>query len=138
MTETHEGGCVCGRVRYKTRGEPQRVSLCSCRWCQRRTGSALGISVYFLKQDVEIDESLLGTFRLMSDAGRWLEQGFCTHCGTVLTWTLEFRPDYRGFAGGTFDPPTFWYTPERYVFTRSKPDWLSVTGNVETCEAMPE
>ena len=138
MVDSHEGGCVCGRVRFKTKGTPQRVSLCSCTWCQKRTGSALGVSVYFLKQDVEIDESLLGTYRMTSDAGRWIEQGFCTTCGTALTWTLEFRPNDRGFAGGTFDQPTFWYKPERFVFARSKPDWLAIPDGIETFEAMPK
>ena len=28
MYEIHEGGCVCGAVRYKTRGLPKRVSAC--------------------------------------------------------------------------------------------------------------
>ena len=138
MAGSHEGGCVCGRVRYKTTGAPQRVSLCSCTWCQKRTGSALGVSVYFLKQNVEIDETLLGTYRMTSDAGRWIEQGFCTTCGTALTWTLEFRPDDRGFAGGTFDQPTFWYKPERFVFARSKPDWLTIPDGVDVFAAMPE
>ena len=69
MSEFHEGGCVCGKTRYRVRGEPQRVSACSCRWCQTRTGSALGISVYFLKEDVEFIQDMRGRYRLTSDAG---------------------------------------------------------------------
>ena len=42
---THEGGCLCGAVRYRVLGEPARASVCSCTACQRRTGrlSALGV-----------------------------------------------------------------------------------------------
>ena len=138
MSNVHEGGCVCGQVRYRTAGEPKRVSLCSCTWCQKRTGSAIGISVYFGEADAEVTQGTLGTYRLTSDAGRWLEQGFCRNCGTAITWTLEFRPGWRGFAGGTFDQPTFWYDLERYVFARSKPDWLTIPDGVEVFEAMPE
>ena len=47
METIHEGGCVCGGVRYRTTGNPQRVSACACRWCQKRTGSAFGLTVYF-------------------------------------------------------------------------------------------
>jgi hypothetical protein len=138
MTEIHEGGCVCGNVRYETRGAPQRVSACACRWCQTRTGSAIGISVYFLKGDVTINEDALGTYRLISDASRWIDQQFCRTCGTAITWTLQFQPDFRGIAGGTFDPPTFWYRLERFVFARSKPDWFVVPKGIEVCQAMPE
>jgi hypothetical protein len=52
QAEVLEGGYVCDAVRYRTTSAPKRMSACACRWCQRRTGSALGISVYFDKSDV--------------------------------------------------------------------------------------
>jgi hypothetical protein len=33
------GQCVCGAVRYVCSGEPERVTICHCLWCQRRTGT---------------------------------------------------------------------------------------------------
>jgi len=136
MKNTHEGGCLCGAVRYKTIGQPKRVSACSCTFCQRRTGSALGISVYFEKTNVEFLSGKMKKYKLTSDAGRWLETEFCENCGTTVTWTLEYRPEYRGIAGGTFDQPTFWYQLQRYVYTRSKPAWLKIPDGIETHEAM--
>jgi hypothetical protein len=137
MTEVHEGGCVCGAVRYRTTGLPRRVSACACTWCQKRTGSALGLSVYFDEGEVEITQGTLETYRLTSDAGRWIRSEFCRICGTTVTWTLEFLPGRRGIAGGTFDQPTFWYPLERFVFARSKPDWLAIPAGIEVYEAMP-
>ena len=136
MSEIHEGGCACGAVRYRTTAEPQRVSLCSCTWCQKRTGSALGVSVYLDKDAVEFLQGEMKSYRLTSDAGRWLESEFCTTCGSTVTWTIELFPDYRGIAGGTFDQPTFWYEPKRYVFARSKPDWLQVPEEIECFETL--
>lgn len=135
--EIHEGGCVCGGVRYRTSGRPKRVSGCACRWCQKRTGSALGISVYFGEEAVTFSQGERQTYRLYSDAGRWIDTEFCTTCGTTVTWTLEFLPGYRGIAGGTFDQPTFWYDLERFVFARSKPDWLKIPAGVDIHQAMP-
>ncbi|MCR9086121.1 MAG: GFA family protein [Rhodobacteraceae bacterium] len=137
MSEIHEGGCVCGAVRFETRAAPQRVSACSCGWCTKRTGAPLGVSVYFLKEDVRFTQGALTPFRLTSDAGRWIESEFCGTCGTTVSWTLEFLPDFRGIAAGTFDTPSFWYRPQRYVFTRSKPDWLHLDGDVPCFAAMP-
>jgi len=138
MTEIHEGGCVCGALRYRTTGVPRRVSACACRWCQKRTGSALGVSVYFDAADVAFLQGTPRRYRLTSDAGRWIETLFCGTCGTTVGWALEFQPGRQGIAGGTFDEPTFWYRPERFVFTRSKPDWLAITDDVPHFEAMPD
>ena len=69
-----------------------KMSLYNCTWCQKRTGSALGVSVYFLKENVEFSQGTMGRYRLTSDAGRWIEQEFCQNCGTVRPWTLEFLP----------------------------------------------
>ena len=137
MGKTHGGGCVCGGVRYIASGAPRRVSACSCRWCQKRTGSALGISVYFDKDRVQFTQGSRKAYRLVSDAGRWIESEFCDTCGTTVTWTLEFLPDFRGIAGGTFDEPTFWYDLERFVFARSKPAWLPIPNGLEVHQTMP-
>jgi len=137
MTDRHEGGCFCGAVRFRTTGPAKRVSACSCRWCQKRTGSVLGLSVYFEKADVTFLAGEMQTFRLTSDAGRWIETSFCPTCGTTLGWTLEFFPDYQGLSGGTFDAPEVWYPPERYVYARTKPDWIGLPEHIETFEKLP-
>ena len=54
MSQVHEGGCLCGAVRYRAHNEPLRRSVCHCRNCQRRTGSAFGIGAYFSESDVEL------------------------------------------------------------------------------------
>ena len=40
MAEIREGGCLCGTVRYRVKGNPVRASVCHCTFCKRRTGSA--------------------------------------------------------------------------------------------------
>jgi hypothetical protein len=137
MGEIHEGGCVCGAVRYKTTGLPKRVSACACRWCQKRTGSAFGLSVYFDESDVEFLQGSLRKHRLTSDTGRRVESEFCEVCGTTVTFTLELRPGLRGIAGGTFDQPTFWYDVETFIFARSKPEWLKIPEGLEIHETAP-
>ncbi len=48
----HQGGCVCESVRYVAHDDPERVTICHCAWCQRRTGSAFGIEVVFRLEKV--------------------------------------------------------------------------------------
>ena len=43
MSDEKGGQCVCGKVTYTVVGEPARITICHCKWCQRRTGSAFGV-----------------------------------------------------------------------------------------------
>ncbi len=53
MSEVHEGGCVCGAIRYRVRGEPLRAYVCHCTFCQRFTGSAFGVLTWFDEENVD-------------------------------------------------------------------------------------
>ena len=118
----HEGGCLCGAVRYRVANDPVRASACHCRNCQRRTGSAFGVGAYFREADVEI-RGELRTYEYRSDeTRRWLRTQFCTKCGTSVTWTAEALPGLRAIAGGSFDDPS-WLKVDRHGWTRSKQPW---------------
>jgi len=137
MEAIHEGGCACGAVRYRASGMTQRVAACACTWCQKRTGSAFGLSVFFKESDVQFLQGSLRKYRLKSDAGRWIETEFCEVCGTTVTWRAELRPGLRVIAGGTFDPPTFWYDLKTFIFARSKPRWLTLPEDLEIHDTAP-
>lgn len=138
MTERHAGGCLCGELRYLVEGAPLRVSACACTNCRRRTGSAFGLGVYFAGDAVRFTAGSPRRVRTSSDAGRWIENEFCPECGTTVSWTLEVFPGLCAIAGGTFDPPTFWYAaPERFVFARSRPDWVLLPDDLETVDGAP-
>ena len=140
MTSPREGGCVCGAVRYRVKNPPLRTSICHCRFCQQRTGSALGVGVYFKKDDFELLQGQLKSYEYRSDeSGRWLRMEFCPGCGTTVTWTLELFPDGRGVAGGSFDDPS-WLKIERHTWTRSKQRWVPIPPEAEKFEksALPQ
>ena len=114
------GGCACGKVRYEVKGNPQVSAVCHCRYCQLRSGSAFGTLVYFSEENFKIISGKCNTYKFISESGyNWTNQ-FCKTCATTLTSRLEIKPGHVGVAGGTFDPPTFWYNIVTEVFTRSK------------------
>lgn len=138
MAADRTGGCVCGAVRYRTTGEPLRVTICHCTWCQRRTGTAFGTEVVFTEDQVTFSGTAPTRYRHVSDeSGRWLEIEFCPRCGSNLGFTLEAAPGLRAVPAGTFDDPGF-IGPEqrttRHVFTRSRRDWADLSPLVETYE----
>ena len=127
----HEGGCACGEVRYSTTSEVRRAVVCHCRYCQTRTGSAFGISVYFDQADVKIHSGELSTYSYKTESGSLGTTRFCKNCGTTLFWNIthDMFKDWTGVAGGSFDPPTFWYDMQVEVFCRSSAPWLNTTIN---------
>jgi hypothetical protein len=131
-TETHEGGCVCGAVRYRVRGTPAIASVCHCVFCRRRSGSAFAVVTYFDAKDVEFLQGELAEYEHRSDeSGRWLRMNFCPKCGTTVSHTVEARPGMRGIAGGTLDDPD-WFAIERHIWTRSKRPWVAIPAGVTT------
>ena len=49
-----EGGCGCGHVRYRLRGEPIFVNNCHCRLCQQQTGSTSVVNAFTESENVEL------------------------------------------------------------------------------------
>jgi hypothetical protein len=138
VTSSWSGGCVCGAVHYQCTEEPQRVTMCHCLWCQRRTGSAFGTEVVFRKEDVAFSGIEPTAYRHVSDeSGRWLEVYFCPRCGSNLGLTLEAVPGIRTVPAGTLDRPELLKadkTKFRHVFTRSRRSWSEITSEVEAYE----
>jgi hypothetical protein len=129
---------VCGAVRFKAIGEPLRITVCHCRWCQRRTGTAFGSEVVFNDRQVTVTGQDVRRYRHISDeSGRWLDLEFCGACGSNLGFTLEAAPGLRTLPAGSFDDPE-WITAERYrfrhVYVRSRRDWSELSPRVEIYE----
>ena len=62
---------------------------------------------------------------MKNNSDRDFEIRFCMNCGTSLFWKVGSREGMTAIAGGTFDPPTFWYKPETEVFCRSRCDFVA-------------
>ncbi len=132
------GGCVCGNIRYQISGEPLRVTVCHCTWCQRRTETAFGIESVFNIAQVIFLGGTPTKYRHISDvSGRWLDVEFCPQCGSNIGLTLELVQDIRSIAAGTLDNPS-WINagkfPFRHVFTRSHRNWSLIPNDVEIYE----
>jgi hypothetical protein len=85
-SESFNGGCTCGQLRYRLHSRPLFVHCCHCRWCQRETGSAFALNAL-----IEIDrgERLGGepeTVPTPSASGRGQQIVRCPRC-RVAVWS---------------------------------------------------
>lgn len=102
----HEGGCLCGALRYAAQGTPLCVDLCHCRFCQRATGGAFLIEPIFAREALRFTGGTPALYDHRSaGSGKMIHVHFCRICGTKLAQTFERLPDVIGVHGGTFDDP---------------------------------
>jgi len=70
------GGCLCGETRYQISAEPLRSSVCHCRYCQLRTGSAFGVSIYFQDDEVTLLSGTLDYFSYSTESGHSVKMSY--------------------------------------------------------------
>jgi hypothetical protein len=120
MVSIHQGGCLCGTIRYQTRGAPLRVTICHCRFCQRATGAAFMVEPIFRSDDMNVTCGSPSIYTHISEgSGKCLYIHSCLKCATKLYVIFERFPDTCGIYSGTFDDPT-WFTIDpsnaRHIF----------------------
>ncbi len=115
----HEGGCLCGAVRYRVEGELGAVGLCHCGQCRRWTGHFLA-STSARRQDVTIE----GELRWYESTPGVARRGFCPACGSSLFWEAIGGPDLEILAG-TLDKPTGLRTGH-HIFVADKGDYYDI------------
>jgi hypothetical protein len=120
----HEGGCLCGQVRYTVIGQPEPRGVCHCRYCQLRTGSAFAVLAYFQPQNFQLQHGELSHYHFTSESDKNWDTYFCPRCGTTVYYQLEVWGDLIGIDAGTFDPPSFFFDIAGEVFTQSKAHFL--------------
>jgi len=128
---SRKASCACREFSIELAGDPQIVSACNCTQCQRRTGSAFGISAFFEKSQLIAVTGDKKVFERGSDSGRPLSLNFCPTCGTTLYWELEMLPHMMGVAVGCFADPSF-PAPSRAVWCETAHEWMKFPSSVET------
>lgn len=119
----HEGGCLCGDVRYRVSEAPVRVTICHCTFCQRLTGSAFLVEPVFMQQHVAFTAAAPQIYEHRSTgSGKRVSVHSCARCGVHCMLSFERFPGFAGICAGTFDDPN-WFERSaenmRHIFTRS-------------------
>ncbi|THD77547.1 MAG: GFA family protein [Phenylobacterium sp.] len=118
-----EAACACGGLKITLRGDPKMVSSCACQACQRRTGSAFGVTAFFAHDQVAGTEGEANIFQRIGESGKPLIFRFCPACGSTVWWEPLARPDRVAVAAGAFADPGF-PAPQRLIWTDYKAAWV--------------
>lgn len=116
-----EGGCLCGRLRYRVTAAPLWVAHCHCWSCRRNTGSALATFVGFPKARFAYSKGNPKIFHSSPAVSR----SFCGDCGTPISYEAERCADEIHLYVSTLDHPEK-FEPQLHVFCAESLPWLKI------------
>ncbi|MBN34620.1 MAG: hypothetical protein CMM46_07545 [Rhodospirillaceae bacterium] len=132
MTDSahHEGGCLCGAVRYHGQLAPdQTATHCFCRMCRKANGGVFVTWVALSSASFSFSHGDPHRFR-SSDLA---ERSFCGTCGGALTFHSigdpKGPPGVIWAALGSLDRPEE-IVPTHHIFAADKPAWLELDDNL--------
>ena len=134
MTTPLEGGCRCGRVRYRASLDKlPNAYACHCLDCQTWSGSAFSVQVLLAEDQLEVTgEPAL--FELTSaDGQRISRQRACPVCFTRVYNTNSARPGLVSLRAGALDRSDE-LTLVAHIWTKRKLGGIDIPGGVPSWE----
>lgn len=130
-----EGGCLCGRVRYRVEGKAGFTGICHCTHCQKQSGSAFSIIIGVRASALSV-EGELSTYEDRAESGKGLKRQFCPNCGSPLFSIGEGTPGIVYVKAGTLDD-TDSLSPNVELWTDSEQSWLKLDVETTRFERQP-
>lgn len=82
MAKSYTGGCLCGNIRFTANGDVKNPHTCSCKMCQRHSGSLTQSWVEFTKSQVTWDGP--GGEPSKWRSSEFSSRSFCPVCGSTI------------------------------------------------------
>ena len=126
----HEGGCLCGKVRWQTIIQPLYSYHCHCRMCQRVSGAAFITGCTYPFETVEWT-GVPGYYQSSENAKRI----FCSECGSSIDW--QWRDAKISLFAGSFDHPEC-IEASAYLFKEGLVSWVKLNDGLPCYERYSE
>jgi len=128
-----EGGCRCGRVRFRLTEAPWMEAACHCRGCQRMTGSAFSTTLIMPASGFAViaGDTVIG--------GLHGDEADHHHCDWCRSWVFTKPRADLGFVNvrATLLDDAGWFAPWMETQTDEKLPWAS-TGAARSFGRFPE
>ncbi len=117
------GRCLCGAVRFQTRGEPRFISNCHCESCRRAASAPSVTWAGFSEEQVSFSGEPLTSYASSVGAVR----SFCGRCGSPIAFRGERWPGEWHLTVCAFDDAQA-MAPQSDHFENEKLPWAALLG----------
>jgi hypothetical protein len=113
------GGCQCGAVRYVATAAHARAEFCHCRMCQKAVGNVFAAYADFARDAVQFTGAMAHYA-----SSETAQRGFCSACGTPLTFD-GYGEATIAITIGSLDDPNL-IPNQGHCGIQSKVGWLGL------------
>ena len=134
MSGLAEGGCLCGKIRFRFERESAiSAHHCHCSDCQKSSGTGKATIVFV--PDSEVDtQGELKWYTVTGTAGNNVSRGFCGNCGSQLMSLIEESPTLRIIKAGSLDDSS-WLKVTSSFWAQTATQWSPVD---QSCPSVPQ
>ena len=127
-----DGGCRCGKIRFRLFEAPLMEIACHCRGCQAMTASAFSTTVIMRDTGFAI---VSGSTVIGGCHGKDAEHHHCGHCKSWVYTTTRLAPHSVNVRATLLDDPS-WFAPWAETQLAEKLPWAT-TGARHGFERFP-
>lgn len=120
---TRTGRCLCGAVRFETRGSPRFISNCHCETCRRASSAPSVTWAGFFDAQVTLAGETLTDYASSPGVRRF----FCRVCGAPIAFRGEAWAGETHIPVCAFDQPET-MPPQSDHFADEKLPWAALLG----------
>ena len=129
--EHHDGGCMCGAVRYRLHGPFTYSAHCHCRSCQRAVGAGFATYSAVTPENFEI----IAGEPAIHESSPGVRRGFCSRCGTSLTYAGDAWTDIAVHTATLDDPAAA--VPTSNVYLEDRQPWVVLDESLKKFARFP-
>ncbi len=132
MGETREGGCLCGKVRFRAQGAPMWAAHCHCKSCRKFTGAIFATYAGYETATVTHE----GAAPAQHHSSQGVTRSFCGECGAAISYESERWPGEIHLLVCAFDDPNA-FEPEVHVYWAERVPWLELADALPKFDTLP-
>ena len=121
---TSKGSCLCGGVKFKTKGFHRQVSNCHCIQCMKTHGN---FAAYTALKDLNVKFITKRTLMWFKSSKK-AQRGFCKKCGASILFKMN-KSNIISISAGLFDKSLKLKT-NRNIFTKNRLKYYSLDNNI--------
>jgi len=128
--DRHDGGCLCGKVRFRVTAPAMDKGYCHCRMCQKNSGAPVVAWATFPADSFSWIGEPPATYQSSAQARRQ----FCAQCGSYMVFVSDRFPSEVSVNTASFDDPEA-FPPDMHIFVSTRISWLHLDDGLPEYES---